>query len=226
MSKAVGRASLGLLGGLPRGRVARGSAAGLFCPSAGCGGLEGFLVGGAAAFSHEHSGGNRGRLGKRYGSGKLPRCGRHKKNGLGISQPNACETATRKAQPPRQRLPGASTAACTWSLPAWLGDSKHSGSHAPLVVLCRRRRRAANAAAPPPRAADASAGERRSRRRGPSARTGTGKRRQVRLPPPHAEVRGHVRLALFSRQVLCGGRDVQAGDAPSAACLFMRRESN
>ena len=81
MYKAVGRASLGLLGGLPRGRVARGSAAGLFCPSAGCGGLEGFLVGGAAAFSHEHSGGNRGRLGRRYGSGKLPWFGHHKKMG-------------------------------------------------------------------------------------------------------------------------------------------------
>ena len=52
--------------------VARGSAAGLFCPSAGCGGLEGFLEGGAAAFSHERSGGNPGRLGRRYESGKLP----------------------------------------------------------------------------------------------------------------------------------------------------------
>ena len=72
LSKAVGRASLGLLGGLPRGRVARGSAAGLFCPAPDCGGLEGFLVGGEAAFSHELSGDLLGRLGRRYGSGKLP----------------------------------------------------------------------------------------------------------------------------------------------------------
>ena len=222
MSKAVGRASLGLLGGLPRGRVARGSAAGLFCPAPDCRGLEGFLVGGGAAFAHEVSGGNRGRPGRRYESAACPGVGRHKKNGLGLSQPNACETATRKAQLPRQRLPGASTAACTWSLPAWLGDSKHSGSHAPLVVLCRRRRRAAAAAAPPPRAPDPSAGERRSRRRGPRARPRDRRltrHQQVRLPPAHAQVRGHVRLAFFSGQVLCGGRDVQAGDAPSASIM-------
>ena len=179
-----------------------------------------FLVGGAAAFAHERSGGNLGRLGRRYESGKLPRCRPPQKNGLGLSQPNACETATRTAQLPRQRLPGASTAACTWSLPAWLGDSKHSGSHAPLVVLCRCRRRAANAAAPPPRAADASAGERRSRRRGPSARPRDRCHDEsMCFSSPHAEVRGHVRLALLPRQVLCGGRDVQTRDTTIAAGL-------
>ena len=52
-----------------------------FAPAPDCRGLEGFLVGGAAAFAHERSGGHLGRLGRRYESGKLPWFGHHKKMG-------------------------------------------------------------------------------------------------------------------------------------------------